>query len=74
MSNHDLKILISAELDTSQKAINNLNNQLKQIEGKLDKLNIGINNTFGTNANDFKLKIDTSDIDKAQKELNKLKN
>ena len=74
MSNHDLKILISAELDTSQKAINNLNNQLKQIEGKLDKLNIGINNTFGTNANDFKLKIDTSDIDKAQKELKKLKN
>lgn len=74
MSNHDLKILISAELDTSQKAINSLNNQLKQIEGKLDKLNIGINNTFGVNANDFKLKIDTSDIDKAQKELKKLKN
>lgn len=53
--NDALKILIQAQFDTSQKAIDNLNNQIKQLEVKLNKINvnIGINSQSLQNLNNL---------------------
>lgn len=58
MSN-DLRILLHAELDTSKKAIDSINKQIKGIEGKIDKLNIGI---------------DSGDVSKLQQSIQQIQN
>lgn len=71
--NSDLKILIQAQFDTSQKAIDDLNKQIKQLEAKLNKINVNIDPKFvkslSNNLNDVTNKINK--VTQKQNELNK---
>ena len=70
---NDLKILIQAQFDTSQKTINELNKQLKQLESKLNKINVNFDPDFAkslsNNLSDVANKI--SKVTQKQNELNK---